>query len=164
MYTRDERTGRAMFHFVRAPTREDIAAVARQGCERVCRMLRRRGLVAQPSHESNESKPVEAALDWCREAARSRGHFERVDEQGSSQPPLFPDEYDARLERRRSSPFAAEHEGFSVHAGVSFGALDRKGRERLVHYCVRPPVALGRLSILRDGSVAIGSCPTFGCP
>jgi hypothetical protein len=105
-----------------------------------------------------------AALDGCREAARSRGHFERVDEQGSSQPPLFPDEHEARFERRKSSPFAAEHEGFSVHAGVSLSALDRKGRERLVHYCVRPPVALGRLSIVRDGSVAIGSRPTCGCP
>jgi len=49
---------------------------------------------------------------------------------------------------------AIGNKGFSLHAGVSFGALDRKGRERLVRYCTRPPLAMERLSVLRDGSVA----------
>ena len=54
----------------------------------------------------------------------------------------------------KDARWSADYEGFSLHAGVSFGALDRKGRERLVRYCTRPPLAMERLSVLRDGSVA----------
>jgi hypothetical protein len=53
-----------------------------------------------------------------------------------------------------SNPWAVEVDGFSVEAGVHFGALDRKGRERLLRYLLRPPIATERFSILRDGSVA----------
>jgi hypothetical protein len=85
---------------------QDLDEVARAVAERARRMLRRRGLVAEPSHESIESKPIDAALDGCREAARSRGHIERIDDRGSSRPPLFPDQARAtdaqctRAERR----------------------------------------------------------------
>jgi hypothetical protein len=41
--------------------------------------------------------------------------------------------------------------GFSVHAGVSIRAEDRKGLERLLRYAARPPVALDRLARLPDG-------------
>ena len=34
--------------------------------------------------------------------------------------------------------------GGSLHAGVSFGAPDRKGRERLARHCTRPPLAMDR--------------------
>jgi hypothetical protein len=50
VYTRDERTGRARFHFVQAPTREDIAAVARQVCERAWSVAR-----AAPSRPSTKA-------------------------------------------------------------------------------------------------------------
>jgi hypothetical protein len=56
--------------------------------------------------------------------------------------------------RNKNSPWVGEHDGFSLHAGVSFGALDRKGREKLVRYRTRPPIALARLSVLSDGSIA----------
>lgn len=36
----------------------------------------------------------------------------------------------------------------------TFGALNRKGREPLVRYCLRPAIANERLSILKDGSIA----------
>jgi hypothetical protein len=47
-----------------------------------------------------------------------------------------------------------EVDGFSVEAGAHFGALDRKGREKLPRYFLRPPIATIRFSRLRDGSVA----------
>jgi hypothetical protein len=43
---------------------------------------------------------------------------------------------------------------FCVEAGVHVSALDRKGREQRVRYCLRPAIAHERLSILKDGSVA----------
>jgi hypothetical protein len=44
--------------------------------------------------------------------------------------------------------------GFSVHAGVSLLAQDRKGLERLVRYVARPPIAADRLSELPDGRLS----------
>lgn len=44
--------------------------------------------------------------------------------------------------------------GFSVHAGVSIRADDRKGLERLCRYAARPPVAVERLEQLSDGRLS----------
>jgi hypothetical protein len=65
---------------------------------------------------------------------------------------LFPD--DLPFARRKKSPWAAEFDGFSVEAGIHFGALDRKGRERFIRYCLRPAISNERLLILRDGCIA----------
>jgi hypothetical protein len=92
------------------------------------------------------------ALDACRQAALARGRFERLDPKGRAQQQLFPDE--PTFSRSKKSPWVAEVDGFSVEAGVHFGALDRKGREKLLRYFLRPPIATERFSILRDGSVA----------
>jgi hypothetical protein len=46
------------------------------------------------------------------------------------------------------------HCGFNVHAGVVVGATDRRGRERLLRYCARPPLSLQRLSLTPEGLVA----------
>jgi hypothetical protein len=66
------------------------------------------------------------AFDACRQAALSRGRFERLDAKGRAQQQLFPDE--PTFSRSNKSPWAVEVDGFSVEAGVRFGALDRKGR------------------------------------
>lgn len=44
--------------------------------------------------------------------------------------------------------------GFSVHAGVSIRAHDRKGLERLCRYTARPPVATERLARRTDGRLS----------
>jgi hypothetical protein len=88
-----------------------------------------------------------------RKVGLARGRFERIDEQGRSQPSLFADDA-ARFSLRKPDRWAAEQGGFSVHAGVAFSALDRKGRESLIRYMLRPAIAFERVSILRDGSVA----------
>ena len=58
------------------------------------------------------------------------------------------------MRRKKDGRWAADCKGFSLHAGVSFGELDRKGKDRLVRYCARPPLAMERLSVLRNGAVA----------
>jgi hypothetical protein len=54
----------------------------------------------------------------------------------------------------RSQRRGGHSRGFDVHAGVVVSASDRKGRERLLRYCARPPLSLERLSVLDDGRVA----------
>jgi len=152
VYSRQE-GGATRFHFAEPPSAQELASLVATICERVCRMLRRRGLMGEASHESNEVRLPEAALDGCRTVALSRGRFERLDDQGRAQQRLFADD-DQGMRRKKDARWSADWRGFSLHAGVSFGALDRKGRERLVRYCTRPPLAMERLSVLRDGSVA----------
>jgi hypothetical protein len=153
IYTRDEHTGAPRFHFVEPPSAAELAQMVSTICERVCKMLRRRGLVGEVNHGSNEAEQVLEALQACRKVALSRGRFERLDEHGRAQQRLFPDD-ELPIARKKAGRWTADVSGFSLNAGVSFGALDRKGRERLVRYCTRPPLAMDRLSVLRDGSVA----------
>src|SRR4051794_31904067 len=60
---------------------------------------------------------------------------------------------DADLERRERR-FSATCDGFDVHCAVRLVADDDRGRERLVRYCTRPPFALDRIEVLRDGRIA----------
>jgi hypothetical protein len=46
-------------------------------------------------------------------------------------------------------PFTANAGGFSLDASVRIAGHDHAGRERLLRYCARPPVALERLRIER---------------
>jgi len=151
VYCRDEHV-QARFQLVRAPTKADIENVARETSRRVVKMLRRRGLVRDDDEDDPGAEPDEA-IDGCRRASLGRGRFERLDRRGRSQQELFADDAE-RLDHRSKGPWAAEVDGFSVHAGVAFGALDRKGREKLLRYCLRPPLAIGRLSLLNDGAIA----------
>ena len=84
---------------------------------------------------------VDGALAACRRVALSRGRFERIDERCRAQQELFADE--VVISRKKNDPWVGEHKGFTLHAGVRFGALDRNGRERLVRYCTDPPWRCG---------------------
>jgi hypothetical protein len=55
----------------------------------------------------------------------------------------------------RLPPRCASCDGYSLHAGVSIGARDRKGLERLCGYIARPPLAKRRLESRKDGTVEI---------
>jgi hypothetical protein len=151
-YTRASAASEPAFHFAAPPTKANIAAMLGAISARVCKMLRRRQLLGEANHESNEAEAIEAALDGCRKQALGRGRFERIDDRGCGQQALFADE--PRLSRNKDSRWAADHDGFSLHAGVAFGALDRNGREKLVRYCLRPAISNERISVLRDGSIA----------
>ncbi len=153
VFALDANTSEPRFHFTAPPSLQDVQRLAALIAVRVNRMLRRKGLLREPSHDSNEAPTVDDALDACRNVGHGRGRFERIDARGRSQQELFPEQPSAPA-RRTKSPLAAEVDGYSVEAGVQFGALDRKGREQLVRYCLRPAIANERLSILRDGSVA----------
>ena len=46
-----------------------------------------------------------------------------------------------------------QNTGFSVQNGVTVGAEDAAGIERLARYLLRPPLSLERMSLDADGSV-----------
>jgi hypothetical protein len=98
-----------------------------------------------PEDRSNEA-PTLDALDACRQLALAGGAFLAR--------PLSPqDPPDGDLDRRERR-FSATCDGFDVHGAVRLEAGDDEGRERLLRYCTRPPFALARISVLRDGRIA----------
>ncbi|HMI83253.1 MAG TPA: transposase [Polyangiaceae bacterium] len=52
-------------------------------------------------------------------------------------------------------PLCASLDGFTLHAATRAGALDTAGREALLRYVLRPPVAQERVATRKDGLVAI---------
>jgi len=52
-------------------------------------------------------------------------------------------------------PLCASLDGFTLHAATRAGALDTAGREALLRYVLRPPVAQERIEPQKDGLVAI---------
>lgn len=54
-----------------------------------------------------------------------------------------------------TAPLCVAELGFSLHAATRAGALDERGREALIRYVLRPPIAGERLRSLPDGNVRI---------
>jgi len=148
VYAKDDR-GNVVFHASRAPAQTEIASIAAEVGRRVRKLLRRRGWIRDKPDDGPDEE--QSALDACMQVGLSRGEFARLDEQVDD---ASRGDDDARFEHRKRSPWSAEADGFSVHAGVQMRRGDAEGRERLVRYCARPALSLERLSVLRDGRVA----------
>ena len=52
-------------------------------------------------------------------------------------------------------PLCASQDGFTLHAATRAGALDASGREALLRYVLRPPIAQDKLEQREDGLVRI---------
>ena len=69
-----------------------------------------------------------------------------------------PDEDFAAYDKR----LCASLDGFTLHAATCAGAWDTAGREALLRYVLRPPIAQERLLQRPDGLVRIGTTEGFG--
>lgn len=119
IYTRDGDSGAPRFHFVQPPSAAELAQMVATICERVCKMLLRRGLVGEANHGSNEAEQVLEALQACRKVALSRGRFERLDERGRAQQRLFADD-ELGVVRKKAGRWTADVAG-STSERVLYG-------------------------------------------
>jgi len=136
------------FHEAPPRSKDDVAEVAKRVQGRALRWLRRRGYLDERAAEERSNEAAEpSAIDGCMQLALAGGAF-------LARPPSSPnDKAEADLERRERR-FSAAEGGFDVHCAVRLAADDDLGRERLVRYCTRPPFALERIEVLRDGRIA----------
>jgi hypothetical protein len=140
VFTRDEHH-RVHFHPLPPPEHDELDAIVRRIHKRALAWLKRRGYIDNESERDAEPGAIEA----CAAVAMQRGSFTKLTEDertptASEEPKLL--------------PFLADHEGWNLHAGVAIPAGDDLGRERLLRYGARPPLALDRLRRLRDGRIA----------
>jgi hypothetical protein len=139
--------GRVRFHEAKAPSKDDISELAKRVRDRMMKWLRRHRCLDERAAEERGNEAAEPpALLACMQLALAGGTFVARPFEPKANP-------DAGLERRERR-LSAAHDGFDVHCAVRIAADDDAGRERLVRYCTRPPFALDRIELLRDGRIA----------
>ncbi len=125
-------------------TRE-VGEVLEGAVRRMARYLRRHGAIEPAEGEDEDVDPEEklAASAVSGQAPPAGPQWQR----GLS--PLTPSAlaYD--------KPLCASRGGFTLHAATRAGALDVAGREALLRYVLRPPLAQERLEPRSDGLVRI---------
>ena len=134
-------------HEAPPPEKADVEDVAKRVRDRALRWLRRHRYLDERAAEERSNEPAAAApMDDFSRIALAGGDF--------LSRPFAPSKQDEHAPREKKlGRFAASHHGFDVHCAVRIAADDDEGRERLVRYCARPPFALDRIEVLKDGRV-----------
>lgn len=127
---------RPRFHRLDPPTQEEVEQLLKTIIRRVTRLLEKRGRFEQ------EPDPDDARL--CAYALASRSPVKS--------PPTVEEDL---------PPLCARIDGFSLHAASVIHENDRAGLERLCRYGARPPLSLGRLTQLDDGTLVYRMKRTF---
>jgi hypothetical protein len=129
----DHPDARPRFVEIDPPTNQEVADLLDRIVERVLAMLRRRGRLGDDVAVDPEDEPQPHLLFAARPTTPPSGGEPDLDD------PL--------------PPRCARRDGFSLHAGVAVHQNDRLGLERLARYCLRPPLAAGRLTEAPDGTL-----------
>ena len=149
VFSRDEQ-GRVRFHAAPPPTREELAEVVRRVRRRALAWLERRKLLGFSEEAGASQEPQEqTSLDACASIAMQRGAVQALRDDPRSE-----HEGPGGVEAPPREEDAVELDGFNLHASVAIAADDDVGRERLMRYGARPPLALDRLRRLPDGRIA----------
>ena len=115
------------FYPLRPPDARDVAVVASRVAVRVAAVLEKRDGIAE-QEEPAMGDLCGASITGTLAIGPNAG--QKVKTIGEFQNESF----------ERHGSRCAMVSGFSVHAGVSISAFDRKGLERLLRYGARPPV------------------------
>jgi hypothetical protein len=141
---REDGDGAAFTALPHLSTRE-VAEVLARACRRIHKWLRRRGLL----QDDGEQGPIEDGLAELAASAAS-----------GKAPPAGPEWRRRALPLVRGAPsfdkpLCASQDGFTLHAATRAGARSTQGREALLKYVLRPPVANERVTHGPDGLVRI---------
>ena len=132
-----------LFHELPHLRTRDVADVLTRATMRMAKYLRRRGLLEAADDEALDGMAALAAS-----AASGRT------------PPAGPEWRRGALPRTGAplsfdKPLCVALDGFTLHAATRAGALDAHGREALLKYILRPPIAQERVVRGPDGLVRI---------
>jgi hypothetical protein len=140
------------FHALPKPTKEEIAAVAWSTCQRTVKLLEKRGLWLEADTNNDrlaQEQPLLAALA----GASIAGVLAMGPSVGKRPVRLFGQA--ARETNESCNKPQKNAYGFDLHANTRAAAGDKKARERLCRYILRPPLSNDRLSLTDDGKYRV---------
>jgi hypothetical protein len=132
----------------------DVAELLQTIVARVLGHLRRQGLLSDADdalQRPQPDDPEQLVLDALGSAA-THGQSLAGPE---SRPGHIPYVRDAAAEPRMQAPLCAAVLGLSLHANTHVDADDKSGRERLIKYILRPPLAADRIERIDGGRVRL---------
>ncbi len=146
--------GEVKFHALPRLETEDVASVLKDAARRITRYLRRRGLFDDA--DETEAEALTVPED---DGARALAELAANAAAGIT-PPAGPAWKRGALpalthERDFDRHLAVGLGGFTLHAATRAGAMDERGREALLKYVLRPPIAQERVTRGPDGLVRI---------
>jgi hypothetical protein len=152
--------GERSFHPAPAPTQEDVEAIVERASKRILRFLQRRGvitLVTAPGDGEVTVVTDEAIGDkdplLARLLAAATAGAPPAGLANKRKPIRIV--LDPNAHPVAKGNLCGQHAGFNLHAATRVVANDKKGRETLCKYILRPPLANDRLHILPDGNVRL---------
>jgi hypothetical protein len=164
VYQTGEAEGTPLFIEAAAPSNAQLQTLLDKIIRRILKLLTRLGHLIEedgvPYLARSESAdpddvmaPLQAAASTWRIAAGPRAGRKVL----TLVEPVLSLSKDRRGPRpaQRTRELCANHQGFSLHAGVHCAANDRQGIEQLCRYITRPAISNERLSINREGNVVL---------
>jgi len=143
-------SGQPEFHALPAPDDDDVVRLADCVGRRVNALLERRGIGEQADSQQAdplaESDPGMAAL-----FANSVQNRIAVGANRGRRVVRLGDQIEGDRMELFESPRCAMVSGFSIHGNTCIDGRDRLRLQRLLRYCLRPAVAMDRLTELPDG-------------
>jgi hypothetical protein len=148
VFTHDDQR-RPVFHPVPPPTRYELTRIVETVRRRAIAWLTRRGHTASALEARSQESAGQTPLEACAAIAMQRGSMRALPDTptNAEEAPLAPDAPPVEAG-------AVERDGFNLHASVRIAADDDLGRERLMRYGARPPLALDRLRSLPGGRIS----------
>lgn len=146
----DHLNGTARFHWVKAPTSQELTQLAHTIAHRVGRFLERQGLLQRDIENSY------LALDPVDDEAMNSLLGHSITYRIAVGPQAGRKVFTLQTLPACDEPFddgVGKVAGFSLHAGVAARADERRKLERLCRYISRPAVSEKRLSLTRGGNV-----------
>ena len=154
VYVRDV-SGKLVFRALPKPSKAEVMSVAWKTCERVCKLLRKRGIWFDSEPSEDPFGQREPGLSACASASL-QGVLLLGPRAGRRLMRLCGQAAHDENARERAVQTQVPGYGFCVHAEHRVRAHDKAGREKLCRYLHRPPLAQSRLDRLQNGNVRLG--------
>jgi hypothetical protein len=133
-----------------APTDEDVSAILADVAKRIRRVLVAQG-VFDPEDTPSWMLEEGPLVQCCEGSLAGRAVFGG---RSGDRPRALGRTREARWQPMHGH-LCAQHEGFSLHAGVAVAAGQREKLERLCRYLLRPALSHQRLELLEHGHVRL---------
>jgi ribosomal protein S27E len=140
------------FHAITKPTFKEMQNVLHKICERLGRLLEKRGLLcrdAEQSYLTFDYDDEEVINDLIGSSITYRVAVGKNKGKKVYTLQTIP----AQLQDTAENKVLSRESGFSLHAGVSAKSYEKEKIERLCRYITRPAISLKRLSLSETGKV-----------